>query len=674
MKRILTLLTAILVIVSVSAQAPQKMSYQAVIRDAGNALVVNHSVGMRISILQGISAVYVETQIATTNANGLVTIEIGGGTVVSGNFSTINWASGTYSIKTETDPVGGTNYNVTGTSKLLSVPFALFSANGPQGIQGPAGPQGLTGPAGPIGITGATGPAGPIGSTGVAGPAGPAGVTGPAGPAGAKGTTGATGLTGPVGPTGPTGATGPAGPQGLTGPAGVTGPAGPAGANGSTGATGLTGPAGPAGPTGATGQVGPIGPTGATGVAGFLTPGSVAGNTPYWNGIAWITNSSNIFNNGGAVGIGTVTPGFPLNFASTLGDKISLYGNTGNHYGLGVQNALFQIYSDAAAANIAFGYGSSASFNERMRIINAGGDGLVLSGRMTLRNGTIPLDVNYGSGIWMYKADNSAALGFMGVQNNQNMGFYGGPGGWGFTYDALNSRVGIGNNNPNAPLAFAASLGKKITLYPGTTGDVGFGVAGNRLQIYSDNPNADVALGYDAAGVFNERFAVKPNGALAVNGNTGGNGQILQSNGSGSAATWVGKPYVITFSQTGNADLQGATNSVAIPGIDNQPFNLTANSSVVFMADLNAYSQNPLTIAYCYTEIQILNAINQVVASARAYESLPSYRKINMNVVGAANLPSGIYTIRAVLAKLDAPSGMAMSEPAGKLIIQIFPQ
>jgi hypothetical protein len=227
--------------------------------------------------------------------------------------------------------------------------------------------------------------------------------------------------------------------------------------------------------------------------------------------------------------------------------------------------------------------------------------------------------------------------------------------------------------NPNAPLAFAASLGKKITLYPGSTGDVGFGVAGNRLQIYSDNPNADVALGYDAAGVFNERFAVKPNGALAVNGNTGGNGQILQSNGSGSAATWVGKPHVITFSQTGNANL-GLTNSVAIPGIDNQPFNLTENSSIVFMADLNAYSQSLLYIAYCYTEIQILNAVNQVVASARAYESLPSLRKINMNVVGAANLPTGIYTIRAVLARLDALSGAAISEPAGKLIIQIFPQ
>jgi hypothetical protein len=101
-----------------------------------------------------------------------------------------------------------------------------------------------------------------------------------------------------------------------------------------------------------------------------------------------------------------------------------------------------------------------------------------------------------------------------------------------------NGNIGIGNNNPNTALSFPATLEKKITLYPGTTGDVGFAVAGNRLQIYADNPNADVAIGYDAAGTFNEKFAVKANGALAVNGNTGSVKQILVSNGSQLPANW----------------------------------------------------------------------------------------------------------------------------------------
>ncbi len=115
-----------------SAQAPQKMSYQAVIRNASNALVVSHSVGMKISILQGSSsgsAVYEETHTPTTNANGLATIEIGGGTIVTGTFAGIDWSTGTYFIKTETDPAGGSSYTITGTSQLLSVPYALYAKN-----------------------------------------------------------------------------------------------------------------------------------------------------------------------------------------------------------------------------------------------------------------------------------------------------------------------------------------------------------------------------------------------------------------------------------------------------------------------------------------------------------------------------------------------------------------
>jgi len=137
------------------------------------------------------SAVYVETHRKTTNANGLVSLEIGTGTVLSGSFASINWANGPYLIKTETDPTGGTNYGIPGIAPLNSVPYALYAANGTPG------------------------------------------------PKGDKGDTGATG------------------PQG---------------------------------------------------VAGLLTNGSAAGNTPYWNGSTWVTNTSNIFNNGGDIGIGTVVP------------------------------------------------------------------------------------------------------------------------------------------------------------------------------------------------------------------------------------------------------------------------------------------------------------------------------------------------------------------------------
>ena len=125
-------LAFLLINTSIFAQAPQKMSYQAVIRNSSNALITSAPVGMQISILQGSStgtAVYVETQTPSTNANGLASVEIGGGTVVSGNFSAINWANGPYFIKTETDPTGGTAYTITGTNELMSVPYALNAAN-----------------------------------------------------------------------------------------------------------------------------------------------------------------------------------------------------------------------------------------------------------------------------------------------------------------------------------------------------------------------------------------------------------------------------------------------------------------------------------------------------------------------------------------------------------------
>ncbi|OCB78763.1 DUF1566 domain-containing protein [Flavobacterium crassostreae] len=132
MKKFYTLLAGILVTASMFAQAPKKMSYQAVLRNSSNELITSTSVGMRISVLQGSAtgtAIYTETQTTNTNINGLVSLEIGAGTPVTGTFAGINWAAGPYFIKTETDPVGGTSYNISGTSQLLSVPYALFSAN-----------------------------------------------------------------------------------------------------------------------------------------------------------------------------------------------------------------------------------------------------------------------------------------------------------------------------------------------------------------------------------------------------------------------------------------------------------------------------------------------------------------------------------------------------------------
>jgi uncharacterized protein (TIGR02145 family) len=130
MKRDFSLLTLVLLFKLCFSQSPQKLSYQSVLRNAGNQLVANQQVGIKIYILQGNAngtAVYAETHSPLSNANGLVTLEIGGGMVLSGNFANINWASGPYFVKTETDLNGGNTYTLTSTQQLLSVPYALCS-------------------------------------------------------------------------------------------------------------------------------------------------------------------------------------------------------------------------------------------------------------------------------------------------------------------------------------------------------------------------------------------------------------------------------------------------------------------------------------------------------------------------------------------------------------------
>ena len=207
MKKLLSTVFFCLVCLAMFAQAPQKFSYQAVVRDAGNNLVASQSVGVRISILQGGangSVVFMESQNVVTNANGLMTLQIGGGTLISGDMATIDWANGPYFLKTETDPNGGTNYTIEGTQQFMSVPYALYAATSGNGA-GPQGPQGEQGPQGPQGEQGEQGIQGP------AGPQGPQGETGATGQQGPQGETGATGPQGPVGPQGPQGEQGPAG-------------------------------------------------------------------------------------------------------------------------------------------------------------------------------------------------------------------------------------------------------------------------------------------------------------------------------------------------------------------------------------------------------------------------------------------------------------------------------
>ena len=130
MKKLLVFISVMLLSLGIFAQAPSKMSYQAVMRDNAGNLLGSQAIGMKVSILQGGAmgtAVYEELHAPTTNINGLLSIEIGAGTLVSGDFNGINWANGPYFLKTESDPAGGTNYTISGASQMISTPYALYA-------------------------------------------------------------------------------------------------------------------------------------------------------------------------------------------------------------------------------------------------------------------------------------------------------------------------------------------------------------------------------------------------------------------------------------------------------------------------------------------------------------------------------------------------------------------
>ena len=129
MKKLITLFISITLTLWVYAQSPELMSYQCVVRDTGGELVTKQNIGVRTTILRGTMIpmiIYQETYspIPVTNENGLLTLQIGSGKPVTGDFSTINWSSGPYFLKTELEPAGGSNYTITGQSQILSVPYA----------------------------------------------------------------------------------------------------------------------------------------------------------------------------------------------------------------------------------------------------------------------------------------------------------------------------------------------------------------------------------------------------------------------------------------------------------------------------------------------------------------------------------------------------------------------
>ncbi|HPQ35936.1 MAG TPA: hypothetical protein PK563_15685, partial [Tenuifilaceae bacterium] len=147
MKKFTLTLSSLLWCFIAMSQLPAGFSYQAVVRNFEGQPLVNQEVSIQISLTSDDGTVthYAESHIVTTSSQGVVSLQIGEGTEVSGDFSSVPWAAGGIYLKVEVNMDGGTDYVELGTTKLQAVPYALFAADGNEGPQGEPGPQGEVG-------------------------------------------------------------------------------------------------------------------------------------------------------------------------------------------------------------------------------------------------------------------------------------------------------------------------------------------------------------------------------------------------------------------------------------------------------------------------------------------------------------------------------------------------
>ncbi len=527
MRNLLLTICCVLVGLNLMAQAPDLVNYQGVARNsAGNALVTQ-SIGLRLTVHQTTATgttVYQETHNPTTNQFGLFNVQIGGGTPVSGTFSSISWGTDLYYLEVEMDENGGTAYSQMGTSQLISVPYALYAKNSGSSTPGPTGPTGPTGPAGANGATGSTG------ATGATGPTGPAGTNGVTGPQGSTGLQGATGPAGAQGPTGPTGATGANGVQGPTGPTGT--------------ASTVPGPTGPQGPTG------PAGPTGASGADSDWT---VSGANQY-SAVS------------GNVGVGTTTPPYKFTVqgagatassavlsTSTAGPAFILGGN-GSYNG-----STWAVVAGGSSNPIgpgSFGIWDDTNTDYRMTINGSGNVGINANGPAVPANMSsgkfleIKSDdgVNgNGAGLFLTRSDNATGLGLYDFNNGQVYidNIYNGVNGYmrfrmrtaGTPLEVLTLKadgfVGIGNGTPSANLDVVGTV-----------------------QIVDGNQGAGKVLTSDALGNASWQSASggTPSGAIMAFGGTSAPTGWLICNGSAVSRTTYAGLFAIIGTSYGVGD------------------------------------------------------------------------------------------------------------------------
>jgi hypothetical protein len=577
-------------------------------------VLVSQKVSLRLSILLGSesgAAAYTETRQTITNPQGIFAVVVGDNIALtkSSNFSEINWGTASKFIKVEMDPNAGTNFTVMGTSKLQPVPFAFYAygvdAENVDGIL-PLG-SGGTGVASIAALKTSLGVDQINNTADASKPISTATqdalntkvdkVSGKELSTNDYSTAEKTKLAAITGSN--------TGDQDLSAFASTEQLASKANtsdvisslatkvdkeigkglsSNDYTTAekTKLAAISGNvAGPQGPTGSTGPAGATGPAGIAGLLTSGNAAGNTPYWNGSQWVVNSSNLFNNGANLGIGTPTPSEKLDVvgnvkaSGTVTSGAITYPNTAGTNGqvLTSNGSGTASWTTAAAAGVPYtGATQAVNLGEYDLTVNSIkiGTGPGTSTTTSLYNTVVGLNalVTNSTGTRNTAVGRGASKSNTTGSENTATG-----------YGALNLNT-TGNNNT------ASGSG---ALFNSTTGSsntaTGFNVLGANTIGSENTATGTEALVFNTSGSYNSsfgKFALKNNttglnntavGINALNTNTtgfsntaiGSNANVSSANLSN--ATALGNQAIVTASNTiqlGNTDVTNVKTSGTI--------------------------------------------------------------------------------------------------------------
>jgi len=425
------------------------------------------------------------------------------------------------------------------------------------------------------------------------------------------------------------------------------------------------------------------------------------------------SNALTVLRNG-RVGIGTMSPGTLLHVKGSAGNVATFDGASGMWVTLaedGVNRGYIGSYSGNPEDVELGSYGGTTGSvhlttqnTPRLTVINNGNVGVGTTTPATLLHikqssaggnvpvGLLSVESNNNTYISLLSPDANESAIFFGKNSNNISGAIGyntssTPNGFQFNTNGAASRmvisgagnVGIGLGNPGFPLNFAAALGDKISLWGNSGNHYGFGINSGLLQVYTDGSGSDIGFGYGSSSSFTEKFRMKGNGGLVVNGNAGNAGQLLRSGGSGQPVSWSNPLNALynnatEYSQTGGALTVNPVTTVYLPGMSGLSLVISSRSKVIVDASADVTSNTCFGCggSHAILVVQVFLTGGGPLNTASVQTNIdPGEQHTFVTGTKIITLNPGTYTIDTPI-RNDNLSGPTLTVTSGKLSVIVI--